>query len=281
MSVAIVTDSTADIDSAEAERRAIIVVPLTISFGDDLYFDRVDLSPAGFYERLQDASRLPRTSAPAPGAFLEAFQRAGKDYESVLCITISGRLSGTYNAATTARGLFADPTRIVVLDSRAATAAEATGVLAATAAASNGMGMSEVAAVASGVFDRQGILVGLETLEYLQRGGRIGRASAFLGGLLSVKPLLTLKQGEVAPSERVRSRARMLERLAQFALSYPEPETVRIAHAAAKSEADELAERIQEARQDAEVSVEWMGPAIGVYAGPGAVGIAVVPKAVI
>jgi DegV family protein with EDD domain len=280
MTVAIVTDSTADIDSSEAERRAITVVPLLVSIGSETFRDGRDLSAADFFQRLATSTALPRTSAPSPGAFLEAFQQVGKDAESILCVTISSSLSGTFNAALVARGHFAEPARIRVLDSRAATAAAATGVLAAAQAAAAGMGLDDVAAVASGVFERQKILVGLETLEYLHRGGRIGRATAFLGGLLSVKPLLTLERGELAPLERVRSRRRMLERLAQFALSFPQPEIIRIAHAAAASEANELAQCIRAQRPATEIDVAWIGPAVGVHAGPGAVGIAVVPEAV-
>lgn len=277
--VAIVTDSTADIESPVAESAGIEIVPLTVSFGEQSYLDGRELSAEQFFSRLGDSATLPRTSAPSPGAFLRAYERQSERADAVLCITISRKLSGTFNAARAAREHFVQPERIVVMDSEAVTVAEAAVVLGAADAAGHGFSLDEVRAYAAGIITRQDLLVGLETLDYLQRGGRIGRAQAFLGGLLNVKPLLTLREGEVAPAERVRSRRSMIERLYQFALSFPKPESVRIAHAAAREDAEGLAARIGEALPDAPVSISWIGPVVGVYTGPGALGVAVVQRA--
>ncbi|HTE86651.1 MAG TPA: DegV family protein, partial [Dehalococcoidia bacterium] len=124
---------------------------------------------------------------------------------------------------------------------------------------------------------RQRLLVGLQTLDYLQRGGRIGRARAFLGGLLNIKPLLTLQDGEVAPSERVRSRSRMLARLGEFALSYADPEMVSIVHAACPADAQALEALVRAAFPRTRVACGWIGPVVGLYTGPGALGVAIVP----
>lgn len=278
MAVRIVTDSTADLERDEARRLGIEVVPLNVHFGETTYRDGIDLSAAEFYARLPNAATPPRTSAPAPGTFLEAFERAATIGDSVLCITISGKLSGSFNAAQAAREHFRDPSRLVLLDSLAVTAAEANIVLAAATAANEGQNAEQVRAVAERARDTQELLVGLETLEYLQRGGRIGRARAVLGGLLNVKPLLTLREGEVAPAERVRSRARMLARLEEFALSRPPPELISICQAAAPEEAERLTEHIRAAFPDARIACRWIGPVVGLYTGPGAIGVAIVPR---
>jgi DegV family protein with EDD domain len=278
MAVRIVTDSTADLTGDEASELGVQVVPLNVHFGADSYRDYVDLSPADFYARLPGASPPPRTSAPAPGAFLEAFERAASAADDVLCITISGRLSGSLNAARAAREHYRDPSRVIVFDSLGVTAAEANIVTAAASAALEGRSLEEVVSVAEGARQRQRLLVGLETLDYLVRGGRIGRARAFVGGILNVRPILTLQDGEVAPQERVRSRGRMLARLEEFALSFPHPEIVSIAHAACGEDAERLTARVRSAFPTARVSHRWIGPVVGLYTGPGALGVAVVPR---
>jgi DegV family protein with EDD domain len=278
MTLRIVTDSTADIDAQTAADLGISIVPLRLYFGQQSYLDGVEISPAEFFARLPAANPLPRTTAPAPGDFLSAYARLANEADEILCITVSAKLSGTLNAARTAAELFGDSARIAVLDSLGATAALANVVLIAARAARSGFGLDATQAVARSTAERQRILIGLETLEYLQRGGRIGRARAFLGGLLHVKPLITLDQGEVVPAERVRSRARMRERLCQFATSYPHAESIRIAHAGVPDECGDLADQIRRAATGLEVTTSWIGPVVGVYTGPGALGVAVVPR---
>ena len=280
MAVRIVTDSTADLTDAEVHEYGIEVVPLTIRFGTDSYRDYVDLSPAEFYKRLPASSPAPHTSAPSPGAFLEAFERATGPGDDLFCITISGRLSGSLNAATTAVEHYRGQSRIFVYDSLGATAAEANIVLAAAAVARSGLSLEKVVGVVDGVRQRQRLLVGLETLEYLVRGGRIGRARAFVGGILNVRPLLTLQDGEVAPQERVRTRARMLARLEEFALSFHDPEQISVAQASCTEDGERLADRVRSAYPAAQVSCRWIGPVVGLYTGPGALGVAVVPREV-
>jgi len=277
MAVRIVTDSTADLDPSAARELRVEVVPLTIEIEGTSYRDSIDLEPAEFYRRLPGAHPPPKTSAPSPGAFAGAFELAMSRGDSVVCITISGRLSGSVNAARAAREHLGDPTRVTVLDSLAATAAEANIVTRAATAAADGRSLEEVVAAANQTRVRQRLLVGLQTLDYLQRGGRIGRARAFLGGLLNIKPLLTLQDGEVAPSERVRSRSRMLARLGEFALSYADPEMVSIVHAACPADAQALEALVRAAFPRTRVACGWIGPVVGLYTGPGALGVAIVP----
>jgi DegV family protein with EDD domain len=278
MAVRIVTDSTADMDRATCESLGISVVPLTIEIDGTVYRDAVDLAPEDFYRRLVAAASPPKTAAPSPGAYTEAFEAALHGGDSVVCITISGRLSGSLNAARAGRDGSSNPERVRVIDSLAATAAEANIVTAAALTAAGGADVAQTVAAAEQARERQRLLVGLETLDYLQRGGRIGRARAFVGGLLSIKPLLTLQGGEVAPAERVRTRARMLARLEEFALSYADPQMVSIVHADCPDAAESLQARVSAAFPQAKVTSGWIGPVVGLYTGPGALGVAILPK---
>lgn len=278
MTLLIVTDSTADIDPDQSRSLNITVVPLTVYFDGRAYLDGIELGPAEFFQRLPAANPLPRTAAPAPGAFLETFEHLATRAAEILCITISSKLSATYSAARAGRDQYEGSARIEVMDSFGATAALANVVLSAARAAHAGAGLDAARAVAERARDSQEILIGLETLEYLQRGGRIGRARAFVGGILHFKPLLTLVDGEVAPAERVRSRARMIDRLYRFATDLKNPEVIRIVHAAAPADCEKLAERIRAERPQALVETGWIGSVVGVYSGPDALGIALVPR---
>lgn len=278
MTLRIIADSTADLDAATAKAFRIAIVPLTVYFGDQAYLDGIELTSAEFFSRLPNANPLPRTAAPAPGAFLEVFNQLAGEADEILCVTISEKLSGTANAARAARELFREPRRIDIVDSLGTTAATANIAVTAAHAAKAGLNLETASRIARSAAERQKILIGLETLQYLQRGGRIGRARAFLGGILNVKPLLTLREGEVAPAVRVRSRARMEEQLYQFAVSHREAELIRIVHAAAAEDCERLAERVRGALPGVPVATGWIGPAVGVYTGPGALGVALIPK---
>lgn len=278
MTLRIITDSTADIDARTADELDISIVCLRVYFGNECYLDGIEMSPPEFFDRLPAANPLPRTTAPAPGDFLATFEHLAAQADEILCITISAKLSGTFNAARTAGAQFQGPARIVVLDSEAVTVALANIVLEVARQAQTGISLDDACGLARSMGARQRVLIGLETLEYLQRGGRIGRAQALIGGLLNVKPLITLDHGEVAPAERVRSRARMRERLLQFACSHPDAAIIRIAHAAVPDDCDRLAAEIRAAQPASRVSTSWIGPVVGVYTGPGALGVAVVPR---
>jgi DegV family protein with EDD domain len=278
MTLRIVADSTADLDAATLTALRIAVVPLTVYFGDRGYLDGVELTSAEFFTRLARANPLPRTAAPAPGAFLAVFERLAEESDQILCVTISEKLSATANAARVAREQFREPGRIAVVDSLGTTAAAANIAVIAAQAAAAGADLDAATRLTRAAAERQQILIGLETLSYLQRGGRIGRARAFLGGILDLKPLLTLRDGEVAPAERVRSRARMQERLYQFAVSVPDAEMVRIVHAAAPEDCEHLAARVRTALPGLPVATGWIGPVVGVYSGPGALGVALIPR---
>lgn len=214
MTVHIVTDSTSDISKALADEHGITVIPLTVSFGQESYSDGVDLTAEEFYARLQLTKTLPTTSQPPPALFQYAYQHLASRGD-VVSIHLSHKFSGTVDAARAAAREVA-PDRITVVDSGSVSMGLGMCAIAAARVARAGGTSAACAAAAESVAGRLRIAVAFETLEYLRRGGRIGRATAFLGGLLRLKPILTVKDGETFPVTRVRSRAKALDEL--FAL---------------------------------------------------------------
>jgi DegV family protein with EDD domain len=280
MTVRIVADSTADIPLDEAASLGVTVVPLSILFGTESLRDQVDIAPEEFFRRLVAASDLPKTSQPPPAAFTEAYRRLlDEGASAILSIHISGKLSGTVNSARTARDSLPDPSLVTVLDSGTVTAEMAYGVRAAARVAARG-GSVEEARAAAELALRHSHLVGLlDTLEYLQKGGRIGRARAWIGGLLNVKPMVHVKDGEVAPLERVRGRARAIDRLVELTAAHTDVADITLLHSATPEELERVKGRIEAAVPGVPVRTGWLGPVVGVYAGPNVVGTVVLDRA--
>jgi len=276
MPVFVVTDSTSDIPREIVDRLGITVVPLTITFGAESYRDGVDLSADEFYARLQSAKQLPQTSQPPPALFQHAYQHLTSRGE-VVSVHLSHKFSGTIEAA---RGAARDvaPDKITIVDSGLASMALGLCAMAAAERAGSGGTREECAAAAESTASRVKLLVAFETLEYLRRGGRIGRASAFLGGLLKVKPILTVKDGETHPVTRVRSRQKALDEL--FALAGPDEQVEQavVLHTTTPDDAAALADRVRAAHPGLPLIVGRFGPALGVHGGPGMIGLAVVVR---
>jgi len=273
MAVFIVTDSTSDIPRDLVDQYGITVVPLSVTFGDESFRDGVDLGADEFYARLQAAKHLPTTSQPPPALFQHAYQHLVSRGE-VVSIHLSHKFSGTVETARAAARDVA-PDKITVVDSGFVSAPLGMCVLAAARAAQTGATRTACAAVAESVAGRLKLLVTFETLEYLRRGGRIGRASAFVGGLLKLKPILTVKDGEAHPVARVRSRQKALDELLALALSSKRLAEVAVMHSTTPQEADDLAARVRESRPGVPLHVGRFGPALGVHGGPGMLGLAV------
>jgi len=206
--VAIVTDSVADLSPQVAEEFGITVVPLVVRFGTDLYRDGFDLSPDQFYEKLRTSKALPATSVPPPGAFADVYNELAEKTSEIAVITLTSKLSATYQVALQARGSIKKPCRIEILDSQWAVMAQGFITIAAAKAAQSGASLDEVLDVARHTIHRVDMYAAFDTLEYLERGGRIGKAQAFLGSLLKVNPIIGIKDGEVYPLGRERSRAK-------------------------------------------------------------------------
>jgi DegV family protein with EDD domain len=270
---AIVLDSTADFPEAPERFANWRVVPLYVLFGDESYRDYVELSPADFYARLRTADTLPTTSQPTPGDFLKTYEELA-GYERIYSLHISALLSGTYQSATTAASELGDKVRTV--DSETASAAIAMLGLAVQRRLERGTTDEEIDALAQRFREHAGLIFTVDTLEFLRRGGRIGRASAWAGQLLHVKPLLTIKR-EVVPLKRVRGNAKaMKEFVSQFTSETTDSPTLKvgIVHADAPERAEQLKKMVHGERPQAEVEiVTTLGAVVGTHGGPGTVGL--------
>ena len=270
---AIVVDSTADFPEAAERYPNWRVVPLYVRFGDESYKDYVELAPHDFYARLRTADTLPTTSQPTPGDFLAAYEELGA-YERVYSVHISSKLSGTFQSAQTAASQIGDKVRTV--DSGTASAAVAMLGLAIQRRLERGTTDEEVEALIARFHDNARLLFTVDTLEFLQRGGRIGRAAKFAGQLLNVKPILGLEDGEVVPLKRVRGAAKAFREFQeQFtnATSDSSALHVGIAHADAPVRAEQLRKMVRGERPNAQIDlVTTLGAVVGTHAGPGTIG---------
>jgi DegV family protein with EDD domain len=250
----------------------VVVVPLTIMFGAESFLDGVDISVAAFYERMRAFSGLPTTSQPSVERFRAAYESCGEGAE-IVSIHISSKMSGTLNSASVAREQAGAADRIDLVDSYSVSLGLGIVVVEAARAAAAGASRPEVVAVARDAAKHVRVVAAVDTLEYLRRGGRIGRARSLLGSLLSIKPLLQIEDGEMAPFERVRTRTRALDRLAEIATSDPTVRRMAVAAAGDDETARRLYERIAPALPGTEMMLGAIGPIVGVHAGPGLVGI--------
>lgn len=276
MAVRIVTDSTADLPPETARELNVSVVPLSVIFGDEELLEGIDISTELFYERLVRSKELPTTSAPSVGQFVKVYEEALKEADEIVSIHISSKLSATHNnAAQAARQLSDTGAQIEVVDSGLVSLGLGMLVRAAARAAQEGHGIEEIRKLVQEMIPRVHILVALDTVEYLRRGGRIGRARAFLGSMLKVKPILSIRDGEVAPEERVRTKKAAHERLIQIATSYPRVVEFAIAYSTNAHDAEELRRKLAEAEPGAKIHMSKVGPVIGVHGGPGVLGVGI------
>src|SRR5690606_38545588 len=216
MGVRIVTDSTADLPAEVREEYGIEMVPLYVHFGDEVFRDQVDMSPDQFFRRLTaEKERLPQTSQPSPSDFAEVYRRLAEGGDTIVSIHISEAMSGTLQSARAAREML-QGADIRLIDSRLVTACLGHVVLDCAQAARDGASADEVVERAESLCSRTNLFGAIDTLEYLERGGRIGRAQALLGSLLNMKPIVTLSDGVVAPAGRVRGRSRVIPELVRL-----------------------------------------------------------------
>ena len=269
MTVKIVTDSVADLPSQVVKELGITVVPLNVRFGTEVYRDGIDLTTEQFYDKLVHSQALPVTSVPSPGSFAEAYDKLAEETDEILAIIVSAKLSGTYEVALQSIGLMKRKCRVEVIDSQWAVMAQGFIVMKAAKAAKTGASLDEVIDVTRKTIPRVDFLAAFDTLEYLKRGGRIGRAQAFLGSMLRVNPLITLKDGVVEPAGRTRSRAKAIERLYHFAMSYSHIEEIAVEDSACPDEAEALVERLSSEFPKERIYRSKTTPVIGTHTGPG------------
>jgi len=272
---AIVLDSTADFPDAPERFENVRVVPLYVRFGDESFRDYVDIQPDEFYARLESAPSPPTTSQPTPADFLAAYEKLAPRYERILSLQISSTLSGTFaSAQLAAEQLGGD--RVRVVDTRTVSASLSLLALAVRRRLERGTTDEEIDALVERYGREHRLLFTVNTLDYLARGGRIGRAAALAGNLLNVKPILTIRDGEVVPLKRVRGNAKAY---AEFRSLFVETSSdsprlkVGIAHAAAPERMRALEELVARERPHAQVEIATtLGAVVGTHAGPGTVG---------
>ena len=272
---AVVLDSTADLPDAPARFANFRVVPLYVRFGDESFKDYVDIDPAQFYARLPTAATLPTTSQPTPGDFLAAYEELAPQYERILSLQISSTLSGTFGSAETAAGMLGGDA-VRVIDTRTASAGLALLALGVQRRLERETSDEEIDEFVARYGREHKLLFTVNTLEYLAKGGRIGKAAAFAGNLLNVKPILTIRDGEVVPLKRVRGNQKAFQ---EFRETFESTTTdspslkVGIAHAAAPERMEALRELVERVRPQAKIEIATtLGAVVGTHAGPGTVG---------
>ncbi|HET9495361.1 MAG TPA: DegV family protein [Chloroflexia bacterium] len=277
--IAFVTDSTAGLPPDQVEQYRVTVVPLQVIFGTETFRDGIDLTQREFFERLKSARTLPTTSQPTVADFEEPYQKlvADPEVDSIISVHISSRLpSGTYSSAVQAaeRVAAGHNKKITVIDSWSAYMGEGLMVINGARAAEKGATHEEVVKLIEDMRHRVKILLLVDTLEYLQRGGRIGGAQALVGGLLNIKPILHVDEGRVEPLERVRTRRKAMERLVELGAEYAAGRSVQIAvgHAEAEEDARTLTELARQKMNITEEFTSDLGPVISTHTGPGVLG---------
>lgn len=276
--VTVVVDSTSDLKADLRARHGIVAVPLTVSFGDQSYKDDVDITRAEFLQKLTTSTVTPTTSQPPVTAFVDAFRAVLDAGNDLVCLTIAQELSGTFNAARLAAESL-DSARIRIVDSRTVSIHTGQAALAAARAAASGAGIEEVVETAVSTLSRGQIFVVLETLEYLRRGGRIGKAQALVGSVLSLKPVLTIREGVVIPLERVRTWRKAQERMIELVREQAPLESLGLYHVGNLSGAEALAERLSDLIPVSEILIGDIGSVVTTYAGPGALGAVPIRRA--
>ena len=271
---AIVLDSTADLPDAAERFPNWRVVPLYVNFGTESFRDGVDLTATQFYERLRVAPELPTTSQPTPADFLAAYEELG-GYERIFSIHIASKLSGTFQSAGIAAAQLGDG-RVRTIDSQTASSAIAMLAFAIQRRLERGTTDEEIDVLVETYVALHGLIFTVDTLEFLQRGGRIGRAKAFAGTLMNVKPILSIRDGEVVPVKRVRGARKAFQEFVDVFTSETKDEPglrVGIAHADAPERAAELVKMVRDLRPQAEIETQSvLGAVIGAHSGPGCVG---------
>ncbi len=278
MFTAILTDSSSDLEQGQID--GIHVVPLHLFFGDELFEDGVTLSKPDFWQRLDREAAAgndpPTTSQPAPGVFRDAFQALiDQGAEGIVAVHLSGKLSGTLNSSKQGAALLENAPPIEFVDANTASIAVAWAAEAALEASRAGASLQEAADAARRTAERTRTLLFVETLDYLLRGGRIGRARHLAGKLLRVRPLLEVVDGEVVDIEKPRTRAKALDRLYAHVMAHGPPERVAILHGRADADAQAIAARISDACDGMDVPIVLSSPVLGAHIGPSTVGAAV------
>jgi len=271
--IRVVTDSACDVPEEIARRLNIDIVSLSIRFGDEEFTDRVDLSPEAFWAKCKASKTLPETAAPSPGAFQAAYERAIADgCDGVIVLTLSALLSATNQSAVLGAEAVTDKLPVRVVDTKAVSMAQGLLVIDVAEMAATGADLEQLVAHAESLVAKVGVVAMLDTLEHLIKGGRVGGARALLGQVLSIKPLLELKDGVVAEAGRQRTRSKALVAIAEVARSHAPLKRLALVHGAS-SEVANLESLVKDVSTQNPIIVTDMGPVVGTHGGPGIIGL--------
>jgi len=275
MMVKIVTDSCSDISPHLAQKLGITVIPLYVNFGNEAYRDNVDLSTEEFYNKLVQSKTVPTTSTVPPEFFAELFSKLAEETNEILTITLSAMYSGTYAAALQGKTMVTKDCHIEVIDSQFVVGGQMLLVISAAQMAQAGANLEQIVDWVRKAIPRVHALMSFDTLEYLRRGGRIGKAQAFLGSLLKVNPVLGMKDGNTVPIARPRSRAQAMDFLVNFVKGFSNIEALVIEDATTPDELEILAQRLKDIVPPERFYRSKIGPVVGTHVGPHVLAVSV------
>jgi len=273
--VKVVTDSCSDITPQLARELGITVVPLYVQFSNETYRDNVDLSTEEFYQKLETSKIHPTTSTVTPADFAQIFTKLAEETKEILTITLSEKFSATYAAALQGKSTVGKDCRIEVIDSQAGAGAQMLLVISAAKMAQSGANLEQIADWVRRAIPRVHVRVSFDTLEYLRRGGRIGKAQALLGSLLKVNPVVGVKDGATFPIARPRNRAQAMDFLVNFVKGFSRIEAVAIEDATTPNDLQTLAERLKDVVPPERIYRSKVSPVVGTHVGPHALAVAV------
>ncbi len=275
----VVTDSGSDLSLKVREELGIHVVPLTVQFGSEIFKDGVEISTAEFFDRLKAESAMPSTCQPSPADFVAKYEEIAEPGDTIISVHISSKMSGTYQSAVLASTMLDSDIQVKVVDSKSASMGLGLVAVAAAEGVRAGKELDDILADLQHTIDDLQVYFVVDTLEYLKKNGRIGMASALVGTMLSIKPILTLVDGEVAPFEKIRGKAKALKRVRELVLEfqgrYPDKKIrAAMSHATTQEEANQIVEALSQALPvEGDVLIGEIGPTIGVHTGPGIVAL--------
>jgi DegV family protein with EDD domain len=273
--IAIVTDSTADLPEDVRERLKIFSVPLNVHFGDETFRDRVDISGEEFIRRLTSSSELPTTSQPSPGVFEDLFRDLSRSHEAIVCVLLSSKLSGTFQSAQIAADAVSDVVAVELVDSLNSSLALGLQVVRAHELREAGTSHSDIARILRNETNSYHLLFFAETLEYLHRGGRIGKAATLFGSMLQLKPLIRVEEGVVIPFERTRTRKKAIAGLESFVAGFAAIESLAVLHINTPDDADALLATVSSRARKTDIPIGLFGPVVATHVGPGALGVVI------
>lgn len=277
--IKILTDSTSDLPQHLIEQYDITVLPMGVNFGSEGYLDGVDITTSEFYAKLKEFDGFPSTSQVNPGVFANAFKELSKEADIIIAIILSNKLSGTFNSSKIAGQMVEDEVKVICYDSESASLGEGFLVLEAAKAAQEGLSAEEILKRLDKIKETISVYFAVPNLTHLEKGGRIGKASALIGGLLNIVPLLTIEDGVVAAKEKIRGKKRVLKRMEELLnvgieeFGGPENLVLSVLHTDNEKGARELAERFETTFGLTDIIFSEIGPTIGTHTGAGLVAI--------